>query len=58
MTRKGVAHPAVAERGDGADEAQAEADHAAAHVYQRAGHGFGDDRKQVEECSNVTTSPD
>ena len=49
MTEQDVAHRAAAERGDGADEAQTEAIHAAAHAHERAGHGFRDDSEQVEQ---------
>ncbi len=57
MAEQHVAHRAAAERRDGADEAQAEAVHAAAHAHQCAGHGFSDDRNEVEEVEQHDGEP-
>ncbi|NYH14661.1 hypothetical protein GGD41_001889 [Paraburkholderia bryophila] len=57
VTEQDVAHRAAAERGDGADQAQTEAVHAAAHAHQGAGHGFGDDRNEVEEVQQHDGEP-
>ncbi|WP_238535804.1 hypothetical protein [Paraburkholderia phytofirmans] len=57
MTEQDIAHRAAAERGDGADEAQTEAIHAATHAHERAGHGFRDDREQVEEMEQHDGEP-
>ena len=57
MAEQHVAHSAAAERRDGTDEAQAEAVHAAAHAHQCAGHGFSDDRNEVEEVEQHDGEP-
>jgi hypothetical protein len=40
VTGQDVSHRAAAQRGNGADGAQTQAFHTAAHAHQHAGHGF------------------